>query len=37
VRIVPNHVCYVVNLCDVVFGVRGSNVETSWLVSARGR
>jgi D-serine deaminase-like pyridoxal phosphate-dependent protein len=37
VRIVPNHVCYVVNLHDIVYGVRGSNVETSWPVSARGR
>jgi D-serine deaminase-like pyridoxal phosphate-dependent protein len=37
VRIVPNHVCYVVNLNDVVYGVRGTNVETSWPVSARGR
>ena len=37
VRIVPNHVCYVVNLNDIIHGVRGSNVETSWPVSARGR
>jgi D-serine deaminase-like pyridoxal phosphate-dependent protein len=37
VRRVPNHVCYDVNLCDVVFGVLGSHVDTSWVVSARGR
>jgi D-serine deaminase-like pyridoxal phosphate-dependent protein len=37
VRIVPNHVCVVVNLNDVVFGIRGANVETSWPVTARGR
>ncbi len=37
VRIVPNHVCIVVHLFDQVFGVRGSSVETSWSVAARGR
>jgi D-serine deaminase-like pyridoxal phosphate-dependent protein len=37
VRLVPNHVCIVVNLNDVVFGVRDSSVETTWPVSARGR
>lgn len=37
VRIVPNHVCIVVNLNDIVYGVRGTNVETSWPVNARGR
>jgi D-serine deaminase-like pyridoxal phosphate-dependent protein len=37
VRIVPNHVCIVVHLNDVVFGVRGDTVETSWPVEARGR
>jgi D-serine deaminase-like pyridoxal phosphate-dependent protein len=37
VRIVPNHVCYVVNLNDIIYGVRGTNVETSWPVNARGR
>lgn len=36
-RIVPNHVCYVVNLNDIVFGIRGTNVETSWPVAARAR
>jgi D-serine deaminase-like pyridoxal phosphate-dependent protein len=37
VRIVPNHVCIVVHLNDVVHGVRGEKVETSWAVAARGR
>ena len=37
VRIVPNHVCIVVHLHDVVFGVRGEAVVSSWPVAARGR
>ncbi|HEU4563344.1 MAG TPA: alanine racemase [Gemmatimonadaceae bacterium] len=37
VRVVPNHVCIVVHLNDVVYGVRGDVVETSWAVEARGR
>lgn len=37
VRIIPNHVCIVTHLNDVVAGVRGDVVETSWPVSARGR
>ena len=37
VRVIPNHVCIVVHLNDVVFGARGSAVETSWPVTARGR
>jgi D-serine deaminase-like pyridoxal phosphate-dependent protein len=37
VRVVPNHVCIVVHLNDVVAGVRGERVETSWPVAARGR
>ena len=37
VRVIPNHVCIVVHLNDVVVGVRGANVETSWPVAARGR
>jgi D-serine deaminase-like pyridoxal phosphate-dependent protein len=37
VRVVPNHVCIVVHLNDVVYGVRGDMVETSWPVAARGR
>ena len=37
VRVVPNHVCIVVHLNDVIYGVRGDRVETSWAVDARGR
>jgi D-serine deaminase-like pyridoxal phosphate-dependent protein len=37
VRVVPNHVCYVVALSDVVYGVRRDVVETRWPVAARGR
>jgi D-serine deaminase-like pyridoxal phosphate-dependent protein len=37
VRIIPNHVCIVVHLNDLVYGVRGNIVETSWNVEARAR
>jgi D-serine deaminase-like pyridoxal phosphate-dependent protein len=37
VRVVPNHVCIVVHLNDVMYGVRGERVEKSWSVDARGR
>jgi D-serine deaminase-like pyridoxal phosphate-dependent protein len=37
VRIIPNHVCIVVHLNDVIAGLRGDMVETSWPVAARGR
>ena len=37
VRIVPNHVCIVVHLNDVMHGVRGDQVEATWPVAARGR
>ncbi len=37
VRLVPNHVCIVVQQFDTIVGVRGDYVETSWPVSARGR
>jgi D-serine deaminase-like pyridoxal phosphate-dependent protein len=37
VRVVPNHVCIVVHLNDVVHGVRNGVVETKWPVAARGR
>jgi D-serine deaminase-like pyridoxal phosphate-dependent protein len=37
VRIVPNHVCIVVHLNDVIHGVRGMVVEATWPVTARGR
>ena len=37
VRIVPNHVCIVVHLADVVYGIRNEEVVGSWPVAARGR
>lgn len=37
VQVVPNHVCIVVHLNDVVYGVRNGTVEISWPVAARGR
>ena len=37
VRVVPNHVCIVVHLNDLMYGVRDDRVETSWTVDARGR
>ncbi len=37
VRIIPNHVCIVTHLNDLVRGIRGNRVETSWPVAARGR
>jgi D-serine deaminase-like pyridoxal phosphate-dependent protein len=37
VQVVPNHVCIVVHLNDVVYGARAGTVETSWPVVARGR
>lgn len=37
VRVVPNHCCIVVHLHELIYGVRGSGVETSWAVKARGR
>ena len=37
VRVIPNHVCIVVHLNDLVYGMRNERVETSWPVAARGR
>lgn len=37
VQVVPNHVCIVVHLADVVYGVREGAVASSWPVAARGR
>jgi D-serine deaminase-like pyridoxal phosphate-dependent protein len=37
VRVVPNHVCIVVHLHEVIYGIRGNRIETSWPVTARGR
>ncbi len=37
VRVIPNHVCVVMNLHEFVYGVRGETVEKIWKVEARGR
>ncbi len=37
VHIIPAHVCVAVNLSDVMFGVRGQEVEAEMAVAARGR
>ena len=37
VRVIPNHVCIVVHLNDLIYGTRGGIVESSWPVEARGR
>jgi D-serine deaminase-like pyridoxal phosphate-dependent protein len=37
VRVVPNHVCVVTNLFDVVHLISGDSVVDSVLVAARGR
>ena len=37
VRVIPNHVCIVVHLNDVVHGVRKGDLEGVWPVAARGR
>jgi D-serine deaminase-like pyridoxal phosphate-dependent protein len=37
VRVVPNHVCIVVHLHDLIYGYRGERIESSWPVTARGR
>jgi D-serine deaminase-like pyridoxal phosphate-dependent protein len=35
--IIPNHVCSTVNMHDVIYGVRGEQVETVWKVLGRGK
>ena len=37
VRVIPNHVCIVVHLNDIVYGSRAGVLERSWTVAARGR
>ncbi|MGH7637009.1 MAG: alanine racemase [Gemmatimonadaceae bacterium] len=37
VHVIPNHVCIVVHLADVVYGVREGALVSSWPVAARGR
>lgn len=37
VRVIPNHVCVVMNLHECVYGIRGDQVEQVWKVEARGK
>jgi len=37
VRVVPNHVCVVMNLHDKVYGVQGEEVIAEWRVAGRGK
>ncbi|HEX9756005.1 MAG TPA: alanine racemase [Gemmatimonadales bacterium] len=37
VRVIPNHVCIVVHLNDLIVGIRGDRVVERWAVEARGR
>jgi D-serine deaminase-like pyridoxal phosphate-dependent protein len=37
VRVVPNHVCVVVNMFDELQVTRNGQLETAWRVAARGR
>jgi len=37
VRVIPNHICVVVNLHERVYGVRGETVEEVWSVDGRGK
>lgn len=36
-RVIPNHVCVVVNLHDQLMIVRGERIEDCWPIAARGR
>lgn len=36
VHIIPEHVCVAVNLHNMIYGVRGDQVEVEWEVAARG-
>jgi D-serine deaminase-like pyridoxal phosphate-dependent protein len=37
VRIIPNHICAVMNLHERVYGIRGGEVEQVWTVEGRGK
>src|SRR5664279_3167080 len=36
VTVIPVHACVVTNLHNVLYGVRGEEIELSWTVAARG-
>lgn len=37
VRIIPNHACVVVNMFDEMYGIRGTRVERTFEIAARGK
>jgi D-serine deaminase-like pyridoxal phosphate-dependent protein len=37
VRVIPNHICVVMNLHERVYGVRNGEVEQVWCVEGRGK
>jgi D-serine deaminase-like pyridoxal phosphate-dependent protein len=37
VTVIPNHACAVTNLHDVIYGLRGDQVEAVWPILARGK
>jgi D-serine deaminase-like pyridoxal phosphate-dependent protein len=36
-RVIPNHICPVLNLHDIVYGIQGEEVVCEWRVAARGK
>lgn len=36
-RVIPNHICVVMNLHERVYGIRGETVEQVWTVDGRGK
>ncbi len=36
-RVIPNHICVAMNLHEMVYGVRGDQVEHCWKVEGRGK
>jgi len=36
-RVIPNHICTAVNLHELIYGVRGDDVEQVWRVKGRGK
>lgn len=36
-RVIPNHACGATNMHDLVYGVRGEEVEVIWDIPARGK
>lgn len=36
-QVIPNHICPVINLHDIVYGIQGEEVVCEWTVAARGK